>query len=495
MSSHKRSLEDRALARVGSLIHEKYRLERLLGIGGMAAVYAGSHRNGNRVALKVLHPELGIDADVRARFLREGYVANKVDHPGAVRVLDDDTTDDGAVFLVMELLDGEGLDARAERAGGRLSLDEVCAIARQLLAVLAAAHERNVVHRDIKPENLFVTTSGVLKVLDFGIARLRESETSRFTGTGRTMGTPAYMPPEQARGRRSEVDGRTDIWTVGATMFTLLSGKYVHHGAETTEELLVFAATQPVTPLAESLPEVPREIAAVIDRALAFSKTERWPGAAPMGEALAEAFLASRGRPLSSVTLTAMPDLAPATPSDAQTTERAAIVAGHEETQPAAAVDRPVPARSTAEGSARASTLASPSAPASVARRRAVLVGAGAAIALVGAGGAAAWSARKSNVVSPAAVAAAEASVAPAAAVDSSAILSAAPPATGAPTPAPLAGALAPATSRSAPLPPLRLHPSPHALHPAASTEDCSLESYVETVKGEPVTRFRRVCR
>ncbi len=235
----------------------------------MAAVYAGESPGlGNRVALKVLHPELGIDAEVRSRFLREGYVANKVNHPGAVRVLDDDTTDDGAVFLVMELLEGEGVDTRWERAGHRLPVDHVCAIAQQLLSVLAAAHAQHVIHRDIKPENLFVTTGGIVKVLDFGIARLRERESSALTGTGRTMGTPAYMPPEQARGRRDEVDGRTDLWAVGATMFTLVAGQYVHQAAETTEELLVFTATQSVQPLGLVAPDVPAPIAAVVDRAL-----------------------------------------------------------------------------------------------------------------------------------------------------------------------------------------------------------------------------------
>src|SRR5579883_1119209 len=125
------SLEMRAESRVGGTIARKYKLERLLAVGGMASVYVATHRNGHRVALKLLHPELAVDADLRARFLREGYVANKVDHPGAVRVLDDDTTEDGSVFLVMELLEGHTVDAAWEGAGRRLPPSDVCVIAHQ----------------------------------------------------------------------------------------------------------------------------------------------------------------------------------------------------------------------------------------------------------------------------------------------------------------------------------------------------------------------------
>src|SRR5579863_6770370 len=119
-------LDLHAQKRVGTVIKEKYRLLGLIGSGGMASVYEAVHRNGHRVAIKMLHPHLSINADLRARFLREGYVANKVDHRGAVRVLDDDTAEDGSVFLVMELLQGQTLDARWEAAGQRLPPREVC---------------------------------------------------------------------------------------------------------------------------------------------------------------------------------------------------------------------------------------------------------------------------------------------------------------------------------------------------------------------------------
>ena len=150
----------------------KYTLERVIGSGGMATVYEASHRNGHRVAVKMLKPALAVGSEVRERFLREGYAANKVRHAGAVRVLDDDVTDDGLVFLVMELLEGWTLDALASQSdGGKLPVKLALQVGKQLLAVLEAAHRAGIVHRDIKPENVFVQRNGELKVLDFGIAR------------------------------------------------------------------------------------------------------------------------------------------------------------------------------------------------------------------------------------------------------------------------------------------------------------------------------------
>ena len=229
----------RAQTRVGQVLKEKWRLDVLLGVGGMAAVYAATHRNGSRVAMKILHPELSTHHEVRTRFLREGYAANAVGHEGAVRVTDDDVAEDGSAFLVMELLDGETLEDRRIRSGGQLGEDEVLSVADQLLDVLVAAHAKGVIHRDIKPDNIFLTRSGQVKVLDFGIARLREV-TSKSTATvsGATMGTPAFMSPEQARGLWDEVDGRSDLWAVGATMFNLLTGRVVHDGRTTNEQLL-----------------------------------------------------------------------------------------------------------------------------------------------------------------------------------------------------------------------------------------------------------------
>lgn len=283
-------ISDRARHRVNTTLKGKWTLDGVLGVGGMATVYAATHRNQSRVAIKMLHPEVALDAEVTARFLREGYVANTVDHPGTVQVFDDDVTEDGAAFLVMELLEGETLESRWERKGHQLPVSEVLPVVDQLLDVLASAHAKGVIHRDLKPENLFLTKDGRLKVLDFGIARLRElsKQTGATTKVGSLLGTPAFMAPEQALGRLEEVDQRTDLWAVGATLFTLLTGRYVHE-ADTINEQLILAATNDAPSVAQFCPSLPMPVVRLVDRALAFKKSERWDNARAMQGGLREA--------------------------------------------------------------------------------------------------------------------------------------------------------------------------------------------------------------
>jgi serine/threonine-protein kinase len=283
----------RIRARVGTVLNRKYRLDALLGAGGMGAVFAATHRNGSRVAIKMLHPEYArIDA-VRDRFLREGYAANHVGHAGVARVLDDDDVhgEPNGVFLVLELLEGETLDKRLARSGGVLPVDVVLDLAAQLLDVLSTAHSNGVIHRDIKPENLFLTHAGPLKVMDFGIARLLDGTSA--TASGELMGTPAFMAPEQAAGRARDIDPRTDVWSVGALMFTLLSGRPVHEGTGPAQ--VIFAATTPARSLGRIAPQVPADVTALVDRALLFDKTERWPGARAMLAAVHGLRAARRG--------------------------------------------------------------------------------------------------------------------------------------------------------------------------------------------------------
>jgi serine/threonine protein kinase len=271
--------------RVGRVLRERWTIDALIGVGAMAAVYKATHRNGNEVAIKVLHADLSNDEGIRKRFQREGYVANRVKHRGAVTVFDDDVTDGGSAFLVMELLRGENVDARRERLGGFVPLPEVLGIADQLLDVLAAAHAQGIVHRDVKPENLFLTVDGVVKVLDFGIARLESPESSSLTMVGTMMGTPGFLSPEQARGLTMTIDAQTDIWGVGATLFTLLCGQHVQQ-AETEDESLVLAATTPARSLGSVLPDLDPGVVALVDKALAWEKRDRWPGAKAMQEEL-----------------------------------------------------------------------------------------------------------------------------------------------------------------------------------------------------------------
>src|SRR6478672_2266012 len=168
------SIEQDASARIGQVLKDKWTLERLLGAGGMATVYAARHRNGRSVAVKMLHPEMSERADVRERFRREGYAANKVGHPGAVEVFDDD----GAAFLVMEMLEGEPITARANR--GIVEVDALLSWMDDILDVLVKAHEQGIVHRDLKPDNIFLTTDGRVKLLDFGIARVTDAVPGSF---------------------------------------------------------------------------------------------------------------------------------------------------------------------------------------------------------------------------------------------------------------------------------------------------------------------------
>jgi len=266
--------------RVGQTVGGKWRLDRVIGVGGMAAVYEATHRNRLRAALKLLHPILSLDEGTRHRFLREGYVANTIRHEGAVQVLDDDLTGDGIAFLVMELLEGETVEDRMDRKGGVLDIAEALHITEDLLDVLCAAHDQGVIHRDVKPDNLFLTVDGRLKVLDFGIARLHQGD-SRATKVGSFMGTPAYCAPEQARGRWDEVDARTDLFSVGATLFTMITGSHVHP-AETSSEQLALAIGATARSLREAFPHAPDELVAYVDRALSYDKDDRFQSARAM---------------------------------------------------------------------------------------------------------------------------------------------------------------------------------------------------------------------
>ncbi len=270
--------DELAAQRVGTLIKGKWRVEALLGIGGMATVYAATHRNGQRTALKIMHPLFARDPEVVERFLREGYVANKIGHPACVRVIDDDLTDDGEPFLVMELLEGETLRDLWKRTGKRVPLPLVLHVAERLLDCLAACHDAGVIHRDLKPANIYVTNAGDVKLLDFGVALLRDTGGAT---AGMALGTPAYMSPEQAMGRAEKIDHRVDIFSVGAVIHALASGKRVHR-AKNERDALKMAATTPAPSVGTIAPDLPPRVVALIDRALSWEVTDRFADAREM---------------------------------------------------------------------------------------------------------------------------------------------------------------------------------------------------------------------
>jgi eukaryotic-like serine/threonine-protein kinase len=271
-----------AQARVGTILNAKWSLERLLGVGGMGAVFAARHRNGTRAAVKILHAEFARETGIRERFLREGKIANTVDHPARVPVTDDDLSDAGEPFLVMDLLEGGTLNELRHRTGGKVPLEETLRIFETVLDLLSRCHEVGIVHRDIKPGNIFITDDGEVKVLDFGVARMREPGSGlEATRVGTAIGTPSYIAPEQALGLTSQVDGRSDIFSVGACMHVALTGKRLNH-ARTEAESFVMAATQAAPSIANLAPDLPVEIVACIDRALAFEREKRFQDAASM---------------------------------------------------------------------------------------------------------------------------------------------------------------------------------------------------------------------
>ncbi|MEZ4295361.1 MAG: protein kinase [Polyangiaceae bacterium] len=274
----------------GTWLKEKWHIDALLGVGGVGSVYSVTHRNKSRAAIKVLHSHLASDPDLVARFLHEGYAANTVGHPGVVQVLDDDRTGDGLVFLVMELLDGETLEQHAHRRGGKLPVAEALPIAFSVLAVLAAAHEKGIIHRDLKTENIFLCRDGAVKVLDFGLARMAERAGPPRSGTqlGSMMGTPGFMPPEQVRGRWDQVDARSDLWALGATLYCLLSGRRVHE-SDTANIDVVASATRAPESLRALAPDCPAPVIAVVDRSLHLAPTARFQTAAEMSAALEKA--------------------------------------------------------------------------------------------------------------------------------------------------------------------------------------------------------------
>jgi eukaryotic-like serine/threonine-protein kinase len=280
---------------VGQKINN-YELKELLGEGGMGAVYVAEHPVlGRRVAIKILRRDLVQDSKLVGRFLNEARAADAIRHPNIVQVNDVGLLPDGLPYIVMELLEGQTLGSRIN-AAGHLSVGEALAFAGQAAGAVAAAHAEGIVHRDLKPDNLFLVADPVaaggqrVKVLDFGIAKLRAElgGSDLRTKTGAVMGTPAYMSPEQCLGRSGDVDHRTDVYALGVILFEMLCGSPPFVG-EGFGEVLVMHMTQPPPTPSTINPDIPPALEAVIMRALAKRKEDRFATMDEMNQALAAA--------------------------------------------------------------------------------------------------------------------------------------------------------------------------------------------------------------
>lgn len=269
------------------MLGDTYQVLRVIGEGGMGRVYEARHIRlfSKRFAIKVLHGDLTRQPEVVGRFLREAGATSALHHPNIAGVLDVNQVPDGRPYIVAELLEGDQLGDYLERKG-KLSVDEAVAICRPICQALVAAHDKDIVHRDIKPENLFLVGQGATrtaKVLDFGISRVGDAAGS-LTKTGMVMGTPAYMPPEQARGAR--VDHRADIYAVGAILYEALTGKPPFEGTDPISTLAAVLTQDPARPRS-IVTTVPPGLELVIQKAMAKSPKDRYSSMRELDDALA----------------------------------------------------------------------------------------------------------------------------------------------------------------------------------------------------------------
>ena len=247
-----------------------YQIVSELGQGGMGVVYeATDPRLKRTVAIKLLPPNLTKDETAKQRFLQEAQAASALDHPNICTIYEINETNDGQLYLVMAHYEGETLKERIER--GPLPLNDAVDIATQVGQGLAEAHEAGIVHRDIKPANLLVTKTGVVKILDFGLAKLAGAE--GVTQTGTTMGTVAYMSPEQARGQ--EVDHRTDIWSLGVVLYEMVAGRPPFQ-REQGDAIVHAILREAPTALTGRRTGVPMDLERVVTRALSKPRDDRY---------------------------------------------------------------------------------------------------------------------------------------------------------------------------------------------------------------------------
>lgn len=285
------------MRQTGEWIHGKYQVLRVLGAGGMGVVYATKRRNESMAAVKVLHPRFARDKSIRARFLEEGYLANRVGHPAVVTILEDDIDEAGNFYIVMELLDGVDLGKFVGPPRTPMTTAQVLNITDQLLTALVQAHQKGIVHRDIKPSNVMILRDGRIKLLDFGIAKALHSDGTVSPvedDEEETIGTDRYMSPEQGNGFFEDIDARSDLWSVGALMMALLAD-----GDDSSVPLWDQSYEDRAWSFSRMGQDVPPHVVQIISLALQPQKTKRWVSAAAMRDAVRAAHVDLYGPPTS----------------------------------------------------------------------------------------------------------------------------------------------------------------------------------------------------
>ncbi len=264
---------------LGEVFAGRWEVTAVIGRGGMATVYQ-AHDGDEVVAVKCMLRAVADNAGLRERFFSEARLLQRLEHRNVVRAFEAGQTDEGVPFVVMERLHGVPLDTLLTNKGGRLDIDECLLIAEQVLSLLQLCHDQGVIHRDLKPANIFVTREGVIKVLDFGVARV-EGESDPAVDANKRLGTPAYMSPEQAINAATGIDRRSDIFALGATLYSLLSGVRLRD-TQSSDEAFILAATTPPQSLARAAPDLPLSIIRLVDRSLAWNPVDRFQTAAEM---------------------------------------------------------------------------------------------------------------------------------------------------------------------------------------------------------------------